>query len=467
MQVVALEPEEIEPLLQHFPDFVVLVNDCAQYVWVNRLDPCLTRDDVVGKRIDTFVHEDFKETALSNVRHTLETGEPRYYEVFGFGNGASKTVYGCRVVPAPTAADGSPRALILCSDVSKRHAAEARLAKSEALLRSLVESSPSWIVLVDRSFRITYLNHPPPAELGLSIDDVVGMSIANYISPTYRENALRCIEDAFRLNKPFRYQSRSSISDRRFQVDVVPSGENVLLVTYDVTEQMQMIEERDAMLAELDDRTKKIQTQLREKDMLLREIHHRVKNNLQVVSSLLFLQQKSASDPAAVHALEDSRARIRAFSLVHEKLYATEDIVNVDIGEYANELASACLAAHGLAERVTLNLRGASFSLELEEAIPCGLIINELLTNAMKHAFPEQRAGSITISTEVTPSYRSIAIRDDGIGKQVSPDYSQSLGEKLIAGLARQLRADVLECTSEGTSVELRLPVARDHAVTS
>ncbi len=464
---MALEPEEIEPLLQHFPDSLILLNDRAELLWVNHADPSANLDEVLGTRLDALVADEYKETVLSCVRHTLETGQPSYYEAYPLGEYDRTKVYGSRVVPAPPAADGSSRALVICSDVTERHKAEASLAKSEALLRSLLESSPNWILSVDSDLRITYLNHPPPVEYGLSIDDVIGMPVANYISPKYRENALRCINDAFRLKQPFRYQSRSKLLDRRYQVDVVPADPNVLLVTCDVTEQLQMIEERDAVLAELDKQTKKIQRQLHEKETLLREIHHRVKNNLQVVSSLLFLQQNTASDPAAVSALEDSRARIRAFSLVHEKLYASENIVNIDIGEYAMELASACLATHAMDQRVALNAQGKSFSLELDEAIPAGLIINELLTNAMKHAFPGQRSGSITVRTDVTPTYRSIAICDNGVGKQKLETTSPTLGEKLIQGLARQLRADVLEDTSGGTSVELRLPIEPDQDAVS
>ncbi|TLM97334.1 response regulator, partial [bacterium] len=138
---------------------------------------------------------------------------------------------------------------------------------------------------------------------------------------------------------------------------------------------------------------------LREKEILLREIHHRVKNNLQIISALLHLQSDSVRDEESLSLFRVSQERIKAMALVHEKLYKSKDLASIDFGEYVENLTRhLALSYVEDPDRIVVKADAGSFSLDIEEAIPCGLIINELISNSLKHAFPDGRGGEVTVS---------------------------------------------------------------------
>ncbi|MCE7858607.1 MAG: HAMP domain-containing protein [Chloroflexi bacterium CFX2] len=180
-----------------------------------------------------------------------------------------------------------------------------------------------------------------------------------------------------------------------------------------------------------------------EKEVLLKEIHHRVKNNLQIISSLLNLQTRNVKDRQILDALRDSQNRVRSMALIHEKLYQSDNLAQVNFGEYVHSLVSFLLASyqngHSL---VDLQIDLGNLYLPLETAIPCGLIVNELVTNTLKYAFPENGKGTLWIKTSQTPGGDFVlCIRDDGIGLPADLDVagSNTLGLQLVHGLVAQL----------------------------
>ena len=214
----------------------------------------------------------------------------------------------------------------------------------------------------------------------------------------------------------------------------------------------------------------RIAASLREKEVLLQEIHHRVKNNLQVISSLISMQARLLGADASRHALEECLTRVQAIALIHEKLYQSNDYANVPFSAYAKNLAANVFHASGLAPgRITLELAIEDLALPVDKAIPCGLILNELITNALKHAFPDGRAGRIRVELGKVPgSGWRLAVSDDGRG--LPPDIevrtSGTLGLQLVRMLARQLKAE-LEVDSDhgnrGTLFRLTIPVEEAH----
>jgi two-component sensor histidine kinase len=205
----------------------------------------------------------------------------------------------------------------------------------------------------------------------------------------------------------------------------------------------------------------RIAAQLAEKETLLREVHHRVKNNLQIVTSLLSLQQHAVDSPDVAMMLEESRRRVAAMALVHEHLYAADVLAEVDMASYVRRLSTSLVASFGtLPSRVELRLAGTSFPLPMERAIPCGLLLNELLTNALKHAFPGDRRGSITVRLDREDAADTIDVRDDGVG--FAPDLEstpRSLGLQLLPRLAAQLGGSLERGQdAPGTQYRLRLP---------
>lgn len=191
----------------------------------------------------------------------------------------------------------------------------------------------------------------------------------------------------------------------------------------------------------------KLQASLKEKELLLKEIYHRVKNNLQVVYSLLNLQSRKVSDPAALSVLRDSQSRVRAMALVHEKLYKSDDLTRIDLADYIHSLAYSLLDTYRSGSNsIVLRLEIEPYSLDIETALPCGLMLTELMSNSLKYAFPKGRAGEIAISAALSPDHRvSLRVGDNGIGLPNDFDlgHVSSLGLSLVQNLAKQIRGEV------------------------
>jgi two-component sensor histidine kinase len=222
-----------------------------------------------------------------------------------------------------------------------------------------------------------------------------------------------------------------------------------------------------AMETEIEQRVEQIRASLREKETLLKEIHHRVKNNLQVISSLLSLQSDRLPNTATRRLFLDARDRVRSMALVHEKLYNSQNLARVELGEYTRSLMSDLLQAHAaLASKVRLRIEQDAVYVPVDVAIPCGLILNELATNALKHAFRERAEGEIAIETRRLPDGRiRIVFSDDGDGLPPEIDWrsADTLGLRLIRMLTEQLGGTWDLYNGQGTRFELVL-TARSYS---
>lgn len=205
---------------------------------------------------------------------------------------------------------------------------------------------------------------------------------------------------------------------------------------------------------------------LSEKETLLKELYHRVKNNLQVVSSLLNLQMRALPDGRSRNVLSDAASRVRAMSLVHEKLYQSRNLSSIWLDEYVQELCAQLAQTAGGEQRgIAFSIDIPRVSIGIEIAIPLGLILNELVSNSLKHAFPEGTAGRITVSAERKEGKLRMLVADDGIGLPHpwhSMATSSSLGLSLVAALSRQIDASLQVESEHGTRATLLLAVPFD-----
>jgi len=204
----------------------------------------------------------------------------------------------------------------------------------------------------------------------------------------------------------------------------------------------------------------------REKEVLLQEIHHRVKNNLQIITSLLRMQSRAVQDPAFSEALRECQNRVASMALIHDKLYRARDLARVSFGEYVRDLTANILTSYALPARsVRVRFDIDDLSLSLDYAVPCGLILNELMSNCLKHAFPVGHSGTVYIGFHAEREDElCLVVRDDGVGVPADVDLGRtsSLGWRLIRALVEQL-GGVVQChTADGTSVEIRF--ARQNA---
>jgi two-component sensor histidine kinase len=200
---------------------------------------------------------------------------------------------------------------------------------------------------------------------------------------------------------------------------------------------------------------------LAEKESLLKEIHHRVKNNLQIVASLLYLQEDCMEDTKGLEILRESQNRIKSMALIHEQLYGTADLAEIDFGRYVQGLTANLFDAYGIdPARIRLNVQADDIALGVETAVPCGLIINELVSNSLKHAFLPDASGTIDIVIRTLNAERiEVVVADNGIGlvEPLAGKEQKSLGLRLIDTMIAQLGGSLAVKTENGTRFSITL----------
>ena len=204
---------------------------------------------------------------------------------------------------------------------------------------------------------------------------------------------------------------------------------------------------------------------LQEKEVLLKEVHHRVKNNMQVISSLISLQADKISDPESLERLRESQNRIKSMALVHESLYQSENLASIDPAGYLKNLTSEVISSYSLDTAITVEFTITVHAMDLDTALPCGLIVNELISNSLKHGFKGRTEGRITITLDEADDEYILSVRDDGCGLPADFDISSldSLGIKLINVLTRQMRGTIeIGTGASGGSFTFHIP-RTDH----
>jgi two-component sensor histidine kinase len=196
---------------------------------------------------------------------------------------------------------------------------------------------------------------------------------------------------------------------------------------------------------------KRLNASLQEKEILLKEIHHRVKNNLQIISSLISLQSQYVQDQKMLTIFRDSESRIRSIALIHENLYQSQNLKKIEMREYISNLTEELFYSYGQdAEKIKMDAEIDDIEMSIEAAIPCGLIITELISNCLKHAFPLETAGFIQIELKKEiDNLFVLKIQDNGVGfpKNIDLNLIHSLGLKLVKSLSKQLKGQ-LQMTS-------------------
>ena len=350
------------------------------------------------------------------------------------------------------------RVLVSLVDLSERKVAEVALEESEAKFRGLVEQSSEGIMLFDKTGILLDCNPVLSNLAGIEKKDLVGQPIWKAGIGLMPE-PLRAIEGFDNLGKQWELGRGEEIKAESYESTVelgsgvkrvidhsfFPIFKNADLligdIIHDVTEQ------RETAKAIIDS--------LREKELLLSEVHHRVKNNLQVICSLINLQiDKSTVSSKEEHELRDMETRVRAMSLVHELLYQSDGFTSIDFATYVRHLTGHLLNTYEQdRSRVQIIVWTNEVSLSIEKAIPCGLIINELVVNALKHAFPDGRTGEIRIELNKADDQSAVLIvRDNGIGlskKLDNTDGHHGIGIMLVENLAMQLHG-ACEFISDG-----------------
>lgn len=263
----------------------------------------------------------------------------------------------------------------------------------------------------------------------------------------------------------------TGLADEQVAVEALKNGAQDYLVKDRITAEsllaaVRRASEKVGLLRTLQAERDRLAESLAEKEVLLKEVHHRVKNNLQVIASLLRLQAASFADPAMSAALRESQNRVEAMALIHEELYATNDLREVDLAEHVALLTGNLFRSYGEPERIKMEIEVEKLPLGVDRAIPVSLILNELISNALKHGFPGGRAGSIVICGRRRNGKIELAVRDDGAGVREGLDLSKpkSLGLEIVKILTKQIKGKFElergEGGTSGTTFRILFPVS-------
>ena len=224
-----------------------------------------------------------------------------------------------------------------------------------------------------------------------------------------------------------------------------------------VNAQQRTMDEKEHFEREVAKRTRELTDALAEKTMLIHEVDHRVKNNLQMIAGLLAMQTREITDPSIRASLEAMLTRVEALGTVHRRLYQSNDVRRFDVAEFARDLATDLIRGSGRDVRLHLDLE--TVEIPVEKAPPLALMMNEVITNALKHAFADGRPGRLSVTVAADDKYYGIKIADDGTGMPVEVREKRSFGKRLTGMLARQLNASISWTSNDpGTLVNIRIP---------
>src|SRR4030067_1699696 len=326
--------------------------------------------------------------------------------------------------------------------------------KAEERFNQVAESAGEWIWEVDRNGLYTFSNHVIEKILGYTPEEIVGKKyFYDFFEPGIKKQLKEKIFAAFREKTNFRHFIYANVHKMGHVVFLETSGTPVL------DEQSNFLGYRgvDTDFTERKLAEEHLRKSLREKEILLRELHHRTKNNLQVISSLLDLHSINIEDKNILNIIKEVQHRIKSIALVHEQLYNAKDLSDVNLKDYITDFAHALLKSYeGIKERISLKVDVDNIVLSLDTITPCGMIISELVSNSLKYDFPDGGKGKITIECHsIDGGEVQLRICDNGIGLPKGLDFrnTKSLGFKLICKLAEnQLGGTVEQESRKGTS---------------
>lgn len=356
------------------------------------------------------------------------------------------------------------------TDISERRQAEDDLKIALAKYKTLFDSFPLGITVSDAAGNIIEMNVVAEKLLGVSTGEEMPREIGSSTWQVIRPDGTPMPTEE--------YPSMKALKEGRLMenVELGVVRQDGRVNWLNVTAAPMQLDGYGVVITYGDISSRKkaedaLRDSLEEKNALLKEVHHRVKNNLQIVASLLSLQAVRSKDSQVLDILEDTRGRVRSMAQLHETLYCSDNLAHINFASYLKDLCHQLLASSGfMAQRVKLDFRVAPVGLTLEPALPCGLIMNELVSNALKHGFPGGSTGTITIGLELNGDQTLVlSVQDNGTGLPpgFDPASRTTLGMRLVTGLVGQLNGQLLmERPPEGgTLFTVIFPLPEDSKI--
>ncbi|AAB84974.1 sensor histidine kinase [Methanothermobacter thermautotrophicus] len=407
----------------------------------------IKREDVLGKRV-TEVFPGVEEFGLLDVlRRVYRTGNPEHYPLTEYRD---ERISGWRenfVYRLP-----SGEVVAVYEDRAKEKQLQEELEEKEKLYRTIFENTGAATTIVDEDTTIILANREFERLSGYSGDEIEGKK--SWTEFVVDEDLERMMEyHKIRRRDPrlaprrytFRFQNRhGEVRHMQMIVGMIPGTAKSVTSMVDITE----IKEAEENL----------RRSLSEKELLLREVHHRVKNNLQIISSLLNLQSLGTEGKEVRDVLMESQGRIKVMAMIHEHLYRSESLASINFRDYVERLVEDIIISHGSSIRKVIEVD--DIKPDIDTAIPLGLIINELVTNSVKYAFPDG-TGSVTVRIRSHDDDVSLVVADDGVGlpEDIEPENTDTLGLSLVSILTEQLDGTLTIRRDHGTEFRISFPV--------
>ncbi len=481
-------------LLEDSPNGVVILTD-GRIQYLNqsacRLFGIADEDELFGDAFENYIEEPFRDSVMSDLQSIREGGDVGTKEVrmvdvakesIDVEIKATLTVYENKPSIQVTIDNITDRNKLmqeqirvrfveeinaaLKAEIDEHRATQLKLEQQQrqtlektAKIESIFNSTENLMMwTLNHDYEITELNANFAKNMRSSFEEEVAQGenimaiLQRHVDHNFYQGQLQAFTNGFKgrpqqFELPLRNESNETVWWQCFLNPVYLNGklEELSCLVYDNTERKQI--------------DRKIRDSLKEKEVLLQEVHHRVKNNLQVISSILNLQSSYVSDPKTLEILRESQQRIKSMSFIHETIYRTADFSRLEFMDYIKTIASNLIQSYRTATtRVDFIPDMQSVGLNLDQAIPCGLIINELVSNALKYAFKGRKRGTLTVVLKEENDDIILAVKDDGVG--LPPDFAfeknNSLGIQLVYALLEQIDATVKVDQTNGTEFFIR-----------
>jgi len=399
-------------------------------------------EDLLGRTIFDFIHphdlekvEKFYKTAM----HTMEPNKIECRFRHAYGHYIWLEVMGNILFDENHLIKGS---VFGARDISDRKNVEKQIKRSEAYYRTIFENTGTATIIVEEDTTISLVNAEFGKLYGYSKEEIEGKKswkefvLGDHINKIEEYHNIRRIDPKLApRNYEFKFVGRyGNIKDVFATVAIIPGTKKSLISLLDITE---------IKIAE-----NKIKESLMEKEVLLREIHHRVKNNLQIISSLLNLQARCVDGEETINVLKESQNRVKTMAMVHEKLYQSSNLKDINLKEYVENLISDLFYSYGVKRGIIEpQVHVDDLKIDIDTAIPCGLIINELVTNSLKYAFPatvggeKSKGGIIKVRLKRLKNNLELIVSDNGVGlpEDIDMEHIETLGLKMVNVLVSQL----------------------------
>lgn len=441
------------------PNGMIMTDRDGKIVMVNSATEKLfgyPRQELIGHPVEKLIPDRFRHThpdyrqAYINESRTRPMGHGR--DLYGLHKNGQEFPIEVGLNPVETERDGTFVLAAIVDITDRKHA--------EEMILLAVDASPNGMVMTDQQGKIILVNSTAEALFGYKREELLGQFIEILIPVAHRAHhpglrseylknpstrAMGHGRDLYGLHK----------NGKEFPVEVglnpiqTPRGRMVLASVIDITERKQQEE--------------LLKSALKEKELLLAEIHHRVKNNLQIIDSLLGMQSEKLPDETAVSVFKESQNRVKSMALIHQILYESLDFSRIDFSSFIQLLTDNLSISYALdVEKTAIMIDADQVHLPIDISIPLALILNELCTNAMKYAFPGDRKGEIKIYLkQQTPGQLLVSVSDNGVGipDDLDIEHTTSLGLQLVQLLSEQISAELTIHRKKPTCFTLKVPL--------